>query len=113
MPKIRLDLRLQNFDEALKYKHEDVFCGEGKMKIMRTLFLSALIFSWVWSETEKLGSMAYFNEDGAINLAVDASAAVLNLDSPYLMFMLYMGVDENVEATVSRGDVVLVYKNKE
>ncbi len=35
------------------------------------------------------------------------------MDSPYLMIMLYMTVDENISATVHRKDVVIVYRDKE
>jgi len=60
-----------------------------------------------------LGNAVFYNEEGSINLAVHAGVAVRNMDSPYVMFVLYMGADKEINASIDRKDVVLVYKDKE
>lgn len=65
------------------------------------------------ADTEYLGNYVYSNDEELINIVADAAVAVRNMDSPYLMFVLYMFVDENVSATIERKDVVLIHKDKE
>jgi hypothetical protein len=83
------------------------------MKLFRFWLFIILICLLASAETEFLGKYVYQNEEGLINLVADAGVAMRNLDSPYVMFVLYMWVDENVSATVNRNDVVMVYKGKE
>jgi len=83
---------------------------------MKKSFLGVLVFFlvlWGFAETEYLGQAAFYNGDGKIKVAVDASIAFQKMDSPYVMFMLYMGADKDIRATVHRDDVVLVYKDQE
>jgi len=75
------------------------------------LVVFALVLS-VSAETEYLGQAAFYNGDGPINLAVDASVVFRKLDSPYVMFMLFMGAGEKVAATIHRGNIVMIYKGE-
>lgn len=83
------------------------------MKIHLYLLLSLILCAALTAETVYLGNNIYYDDAGQINLAADARVALLNLDSPYTMFMLYMTADQNVSATISRNTVILVYKGKE
>jgi hypothetical protein len=83
------------------------------MKIRRYLLFFLLLCALLSAETVYLGNNIYYNDEGPINLAADARVAIRTLDSPYVMFMLYMTADKNVSANVGRNNVVLVYKDKE
>ncbi len=83
---------------------------------MKKFCLGLLVVTLVLSvsaETEYLGQAAFSNEDGPINIAVDASVVFQKMESPYVMFMLYMGADEKVVATLHRDNIVMVYKGQE
>lgn len=83
---------------------------------MKKSCLCLLVFFmvlWGFAETEYLGQAAFYNGDGKIKMAVDASIAFQKMDSPYVMFMLFMGADKDITATVHRDDVVMVYKGQE
>ena len=64
-------------------------------------------------QTQDLGQGVFFNDEGAIVMALDAVVASRKLDSPYVMFVAYMGAAGNKSATVGRGDVTLIYNGKE
>ena len=65
-------------------------------------------------QTEDLGQSTFSNENGAIIIVVDAGVAVRKMDSPYLMFMAFMGAKkENENVTVNRDDVTMIYKGTE
>ncbi|MDH4219648.1 MAG: hypothetical protein OEY18_04805 [Candidatus Aminicenantes bacterium] len=83
------------------------------MKIYHCLFLSFWLCAVLTAETVYLGNNIYYDDEGPINLAADVRIAIRNLDSPYVMFMLYMTGDKNVSANIGRNNVVLVYKDKE
>lgn len=83
------------------------------MKIRYCVAISLLLCALLSAETVYLGNNIYYDDAGAINLAADARVAVSALDSPYVMFVLYMTADKDVSATVDRKDVVLIYKGKE
>lgn len=83
------------------------------MKLFRVTILAILMCLVASADTEYLGNYVYSNDEEQINIVVDAAVAVRNLDSHYLMFMLYMFVDDNGSATIERKDVVLIHKDKE
>jgi len=83
------------------------------MKVIRLGFFLALAAGITMAATVHLGNRIFLNEEGPINLAADAGLAEQNLDSPYVMFVLYMGADSEVKATVGRESVVLVHNDKE
>jgi hypothetical protein len=82
------------------------------LKIHRFL-LFLLLCALFSAETVYLGNNIYYDDGGAINLAADARVATRILDSPYVMFMLYMTADKDVSASIDRNNIVLVYKDKE
>jgi len=78
------------------------------MKIVRLVLLFSLVGLLVMAQTQHLGQRVFINEEGAINLAIDASLAVQKLDSSYVPFVLYMGTDKG-SATVPRENVFLIH----
>jgi len=64
------------------------------------------------AQTDDIGQSAYFNDEGQINLLVDASIAVRFIDSEYIMFMVYMLADKGITANVNRDTVVVIYKEE-
>jgi hypothetical protein len=83
------------------------------MRIFRFAILLLFVSTAVYAQTQDLGQNVFFNNEGAINVCVDASLAVRKLDSPYVMFMVYMAAKENASISVHRDDVVMVYKGQE
>jgi hypothetical protein len=86
---------------------------EAKMKIAKGAFLVLFFCASIFAQTIQEGQNVFINDEGAIVMAVDASVAVRKLDSPYVMFMLYMGAKEGQSVTVNRNDVILIYQNQE
>lgn len=81
-------------------------------KICLGLVVFALVLT-VSAETEYLGQAAFSNSDGPINIAVDASVVFQKMESPYVMFVLFMGADKDVVATLHRDKIVMIYKGQE
>jgi len=80
------------------------------------LLLCALGFAQTPQEpqTEDLGLGAFANEHGAILMAVDAALVDLQINNPYVMFIMYMASkDMNQGITIDRNEVVMVYNGKE
>jgi hypothetical protein len=87
---------------------------EDKMKNAGFVFLALAFCAGAFAQTVHEGQYIFTSDQGAIVLAADASVAVLKLDSPYVMFMLYMGMkDLKQSATVTPNDVVMVYNDQE
>jgi hypothetical protein len=83
------------------------------MKIHHYFLLFFLLAAVLSADTIYFGNNIYYNDERPINLAVDAREAVRIVDSPYVMFMLYMTADKDVTATITRSNVVLIYQGKE
>jgi len=76
--------------------------------------LAAIFFLGIASaQTVDLGQNLFFNNEGEIVVCVDAALAVRKLDSPYVMFMVFMGSKSQGSVSVHRDDVVMVYKGQE
>jgi len=57
---------------------------------------------------------AFSNESGGILIAVDASLVNRTLDSPYVMFVVFLAAKDRDQAiSVAAKDVVMVYKGQE
>jgi hypothetical protein len=82
------------------------------MKLLKIGFFLGLFTLMLSAQTVDLGTHVFYNEEGAINLAVDANMAVRILDSPYVPFVLYMGADPSVIANINRSDVTLVHDGR-
>jgi hypothetical protein len=66
------------------------------------------------AQTENLGLASFANDKGPILIAVDAALAVRQLDSPYLMFGLFLAAQESDrEITVHRDGITMVYQGRE
>ena len=65
-----------------------------------------------FAKSRHLGNFSYINTDGPINIAVNAVVAVKFNKKTYLPFILYLGGDKGVSATIDRSSVVMEYKGK-
>ena len=84
------------------------------MKILNPVLLVLLLCAGAYAQTEDLGLGAFANERGPILLAVDAALVDLQINSPYVMFILYMAAkDQNQDIVVGRDTIVMVYGGKE
>jgi hypothetical protein len=83
------------------------------MKIASCAFFVLFSCVSIFAQTVHEGQKVFYNDEGAIVMAVDASVAVRKLDSPYVMFMLYMGAKGDQSITINPNDVVMIYKDQE
>ena len=84
------------------------------MKILRSVFLLVILCAVAYPQTVDLGNGAFANEKGPIMIAVDATQVIQSMESPYSLFILYLGAkSENKSIVVARNDVTLVYKGQE
>ena len=85
------------------------------MKFFKTSIIVLLTLTVAASAqfTINLGQSVFYNNEGAITLAIDAALAVRKLDSPYVMFMAYMVANANQNMQVNRKDVVMIYNGQE
>jgi hypothetical protein len=83
------------------------------MKILGYVFLLLFLCAATYPQTQDLGWGVFYNDEGAIVMAVDASLASLRLNSPYVMFMVFMAPKGDQSISVNRDDVVMVYQGKE
>lgn len=85
------------------------------MKIFKSVLLVLLFCAaWAYPQTEDLGMGAFANEHGPILLAVDAALVDFQLNSPYVMFVMYMASkDQNKEIVVSRDTITMIYNGQE
>jgi len=60
-------------------------------------------------QTTRLGDNVFSSEEGAINLAVQSGVAARRLESDYLMFVLFMGADKGVSATITPQEIVMIH----
>jgi hypothetical protein len=78
------------------------------------VFLALIITAAAYPQTANLGMGSFSNETGAILMTVDASLVNRNVDSPYVMFVVFLGSkDQGQAVTVAAKDVVMVYKGQE
>jgi hypothetical protein len=82
------------------------------MKLAKIALAMGLLTLMLSAQTVDLGNHVYYNEEGAINLAVDANMAVRILDNEYVPFVLYFGADPSVIANINRSDVTLVHDGR-
>lgn len=84
------------------------------MKILRCLFMLLVFAVAAYPQTENLGMGAFSNTKGDIKLAVDAALVDTNINSPYVMFVLYMAAGKDgVNIVVGREGIVMVYGGQE
>ena len=83
------------------------------MKAIRLILLMVIVSLILSAQTIHVGQHVYYNEEGAVNIAADASMAVQRLDQKYVPFVLYLGTDEKTSIQIPRENVVLVYKDQE
>lgn len=82
------------------------------MKLLNITLLIGLMIAGGWAQTVELGTNVFSSEEGPINVAVNSGVAARKLDGPYLMFMLYMGGDPGVSATITPKDIVLIHNDR-
>lgn len=84
------------------------------MKILKSVFLLLLLCATAYSQTQDLGMGAFANEHGAILVAVDAALVNFQMNSPYVMFVIYMAAkNQNQDIVVGLDTIVMVYQDKE
>ena len=87
------------------------------MRSFKIVALTAAVLTLAaaaYPQTKDLGMGGFSNESGPILMAVDAALVNVSLKSPYVMFMLFMGArDQNASITVTRKDVLMVFKGQE
>lgn len=84
------------------------------MKTLKVALLALVLCAAAYPQTKDLGLGAFSNEQGPIILAVDASVAIADLKTPYSLFILYMAAKkDNMNVTVNRNDVTMVYNGQE
>ena len=83
------------------------------MKTIRLVLAVILVLGAAYAQTIDLGQNLFFNNENEIVVCIDAALAVRKLDSPYVMFMVFMGSKSNSSVSVHRDDVVMVYKGQE
>jgi hypothetical protein len=83
------------------------------MKPIRLALAMTLLFGAAYTQTIDLGQNLFFNNENDIVVCVDAALAVRKLDSPYVMFMLFMGSKSQSSISIHRDDVFMVYKGQE
>jgi hypothetical protein len=84
------------------------------MRILKLVFLLLILSAAVYPQSQDLGLAAFSNDKADIMLAVDAGLAVREIDTPYVMFVLYMAAkSENQNISVNRKDVIMVYQGQE
>ncbi|MCX6567497.1 MAG: hypothetical protein NT147_00400 [Candidatus Aminicenantes bacterium] len=85
------------------------------MKILKSISLFLLLLcAAAYGQTNDLGMGAFANERGAILVAVDAALVDFQINSPYVMFIVYMAAkNPNQDIVVSRDTIVMVYQGKE
>jgi hypothetical protein len=80
------------------------------MKLIRLWMLMAVVCVMLAAQTTHLGQRVFYNDEGVINLAVDAGLAMERIDGDYVPFVLYMGTDKGA-ATVPRENVFLIHND--
>jgi len=84
------------------------------MKIFKSVFMLLVLCAVAYPQTEDLGMGAFSNDKGAIMLAVDASLVIQDMNSPYVMFIIYMAArDSNQNIVVGRDGIVMFYNGQE
>ncbi len=83
------------------------------MKLIRPIALLLIISAAAFAQTEDLGQNVFYNSEGSIAMAIDAALAVRKLDSPYVMFMLFMAPQVSASLSVRKEDIVMIYKGQE
>ena len=82
------------------------------MRLFRTLSLLFVMGCFLSAQTLDLGQKVFFNEEGVINIAADASVAARTLEGDYIMFVLYFIADEGIHASIDRKDVMLFHNDE-
>lgn len=84
------------------------------MKSFKIIFALLILSVAAIAQTLDLGLGAYANDKDPIMLAVDAGVASRVLESPYVMFVVYMASrDLKQNISVDRKDVTLIYNGQE
>jgi hypothetical protein len=84
------------------------------MKLIRLALLVLVISAVAYPQTADLGMGAFSNDKGAILVAVDAALANQDINSPYVMFFVFLAAkDKSNSLSVAAKDVIMVYKGQE
>ncbi len=81
-------------------------------KILTTVLLFALVSVGLMTQTTDMGRGVFVNMEGQINILADAGLVELYLESDYVMIMLFLLTDPNVNANINRDTVWVMYNNE-
>lgn len=85
------------------------------MRVFKSVLLVLILCAAVaFPQTKDLGMGAYENDHGPILLVVDAALADLQMNSPYVMFVMYMAAkNQSQDIVVSRDTITMTVNGKE
>jgi hypothetical protein len=84
------------------------------MKALKVAIAVFVLVAAAYPQTKDLGMGAFSDETRPIFMTVDTALVRHSIDSPYAMFVLFMGVgDRKSSITVAAKDIVMVYKGQE
>jgi hypothetical protein len=83
------------------------------MKIVQLTVIVVALCLLATAQTQDLGQNVFYSDEGPINIALDATVASYHIDSPYVMFVLYMGTDKDMSALIDREDVIMIHNDVE
>ncbi len=83
------------------------------MKMASSVILFLCAAATAVPQTLSLGQGVFYNDGGAILVAVDAGVAIRKIKSPYVMFRIFMAATRGESIVVDRADVVMVYDDVE
>jgi hypothetical protein len=95
-------------------KPKEFYRKENSMKLLRIALIALVLSAAAYPQTSDLGMGAFSNEKGAILVAVDAAMINRAIDSPYVMFVVFLAAkDQGRSISVAAKDVIMVYKGQE
>lgn len=84
------------------------------MKILKSVLFVLLLCTAAYAQQEDLGMGAFASERGPILLAVDAALVDFQMNSPYVMFVLYMASkSQSKDIVVGRDTIIMIYQGQE
>lgn len=81
-------------------------------KILTTVLLFALVSLGLMTQTTDMGRGVFVNMEGPINILADAGLVERYLESDYVMVMLFLLTDPNIDANINRDTVWVMYNNE-
>jgi len=81
-------------------------------RTLTALFIFTLVSAGLMTQTTDMGRGVFVNMEGQINILADAGLVEIYLESDYVMIMLFMLTDPNINANINRDTVWVMYNNE-